>query len=307
MTTLNMRSVCTSATAVMLLAFAAAPADAQGQGHGGGHAHAAAPGGGMHQGAGPGPGAGHVARAPMAAPHGAPGYPSQRYGGAPSHLPPAAGAPGSGYSAPTGHNPFSSVAGGHPGSPGYGSPAPGGHPGGHGGGPPPGGFYHGPPPGYRVFNHYGTPYYYAGGYWYRPFGPYYYVVAPPLGLWVSFLPGFYTTLWFGGMPYYYANDVYYVAQPGGGYVVTDPPQGTPDRVDSTATGSDDVFVYPRNGQSPDQQSRDRYECHRWAVDQTGFDPTVAQGGVPAGQNESKRSDYMRALGACLDARGYTVR
>jgi hypothetical protein len=34
-----------------------------------------------------------------------------------------------------------------------------------------------------------------------------------------------------------------------------------------------VFVYPANGQSPVQADRDRYECHMWAVKQTGFDPS----------------------------------
>ncbi len=34
-----------------------------------------------------------------------------------------------------------------------------------------------------------------------------------------------------------------------------------------------VFVYPAKGQSPDQLERDRYECHVWAVQQTGVDPS----------------------------------
>lgn len=34
-----------------------------------------------------------------------------------------------------------------------------------------------------------------------------------------------------------------------------------------------VFVYPNNGQSPQQTERDRYECHVWAVQQTGVDPS----------------------------------
>lgn len=34
-----------------------------------------------------------------------------------------------------------------------------------------------------------------------------------------------------------------------------------------------VFVYPSNGQSPQQTDRDRYECHVWAVQQTGVDPS----------------------------------
>src|ERR1700733_4252963 len=36
-----------------------------------------------------------------------------------------------------------------------------------------------------------------------------------------------------------------------------------------------VFVYPAHGQSPDQTERDRYECHTWAVQQTGVDPSRA--------------------------------
>ena len=35
----------------------------------------------------------------------------------------------------------------------------------------------------------------------------------------------------------------------------------------------DVYAYPQNGQSPDQQERDRYECNSWAVKQSGFDPS----------------------------------
>src|SRR5277367_530426 len=34
-----------------------------------------------------------------------------------------------------------------------------------------------------------------------------------------------------------------------------------------------VFVYPNNGQTPEQTDRDRYECHVWAVQQTGVDPS----------------------------------
>jgi hypothetical protein len=36
------------------------------------------------------------------------------------------------------------------------------------------------------------------------------------------------------------------------------------------------MIYPAKGQSKDQQSKDRYECHTWAVQETGFDPTVPQ-------------------------------
>lgn len=139
-----------------------------------------------------------------------------------------------------------------------------------------------------------------------------------------------------------------------------------------------VFAYPQNGQSADQQSRDRYECSLWAVHQTGFDPSapnvppqyrVVASGPPPGtgtaigaiagavigaaispgwdrgagavfggltgamigsasdaqrvqQNEmemtaqeqeqaaamsQKASDYRRAISACLEGRGYSVK
>ena len=35
------------------------------------------------------------------------------------------------------------------------------------------------------------------------------------------------------------------------------------------------FVYPQKGQSAEQQKKDEYDCHSWAVKQTGFDPTQA--------------------------------
>jgi hypothetical protein len=35
-----------------------------------------------------------------------------------------------------------------------------------------------------------------------------------------------------------------------------------------------IFVYPNNGQTPEQTERDRYECHNWAVQQTGVDPSL---------------------------------
>jgi len=42
-----------------------------------------------------------------------------------------------------------------------------------------------------------------------------------------------------------------------------------------------IMVYPARGQSPDQLERDRYECHVWAVQQSGFDPS--RPGMPPSQ------------------------
>lgn len=43
--------------------------------------------------------------------------------------------------------------------------------------------------------------------------------------------------------------------------------------DQTPPARTRVYFYPSHGQSPTQQERDRYECHLWAVKQTGFDPS----------------------------------
>ena len=138
-----------------------------------------------------------------------------------------------------------------------------------------------------------------------------------------------------------------------------------------------IFVYPSNGQSPQQTDRDRYECHVWAVQQTGVDPSrpdanpyervVVQPATPPGAGtatgavtgaiigsiiggprnagagfvlgaasgaiigsaadanaqaqahmtqqqinqaqaagQARADSYRRALGACLEGRGYTV-
>ena len=69
-----------------------------------------------------------------------------------------------------------------------------------------------------------------------------------------------------------------------------------------------IFVYPRQGQTEEQQAKDRYECHDWAVHQTGYDPTKPPSGeMPVYRLNQMHADYLRAQAACLDGRGYTMR
>ncbi len=148
-------------------------------------------------------------------------------------------------------------------------------------------------------------YWFHGGVWYRPEGGHYVVIAPPVGVFVPVLPAFYTTLMLGGVPFYYANDAYYVwREPEHQYEVVDPPQNV-ESATVTPAPAQNAFVYPKKGQTAEQQAKDRYECHRWAVEQTGFDPTTATG--DADSTSTKRADYQRATSACLEARDYTVR
>jgi hypothetical protein len=153
-----------------------------------------------------------------------------------------------------------------------------------------------------------TRYWFHGGVWYRPQHGRYVVVGAPIGVFVPALPAFYTTLVLGGATYFYANDTYYAwrAAQHQYEVVAAPADAESAQVTATSGGGTDgkTFIYPKAGQSEDQQAKDRYECHRWAVDQTGFDPSL--GSPPAGQ-AAKVDDYHRAMSACLEARDYTVR
>jgi hypothetical protein len=163
------------------------------------------------------------------------------------------------------------------------------------------------PDGYRPYYHGGSRYYFSGGIWYAPRGPGFVVVRPPVGVVINVLPPYYSTVWFAGVPYYYADNVYYAWQPGqNGYAVVDPPQDadapSPPPADGTPT---DLIIYPKNGQSQEQQAADQFECHNWAKGQTNFDPTQPSGGV-LGNVDLARNNYNRAMSACLQARGYQV-
>lgn len=157
------------------------------------------------------------------------------------------------------------------------------------------------PLGYLRYQWNGRPYYYSSGRWYRPWGSQFAIVAAPVGLFVSTLPGYHTSFWFGGSRYFFADETYYLYEPARrGYVVVSSPYGTGAAAEEATFDDDELYVYPARGQSEQQQADDHYECHRWAVGETGYDP------VQGNYDPDRRSDYLRALGACLTARGYTV-
>ena len=128
-----------------------------------------------------------------------------------------------------------------------------------------------------------------------------------IGAFVPVLPWGYETVWWGGVPYYYADDTYFLWNRGvREYQVVSPPASIDQGAAQAPVGTD-LFAYPKNGQATELQSRDRYECHHWAAEQSGFDPTRPGGGVAVEQSAPKRGDYLRAEVACLEARGYSVK
>lgn len=133
-------------------------------------------------------------------------------------------------------------------------------------------------------------YFFHGGVWYLPSGTRFVVVLPPIGIFVPILPAAYVTLWIGGTYYYYANGIYYSPAGTSGYVVVEPPA---EAATASAAAVPEPVIYPRNGQTAEQTETDRRECNRWATTQPA---ALNDGGV-----------FQRAVAACMDARGYTVR
>lgn len=147
-------------------------------------------------------------------------------------------------------------------------------------------------------------YRYYSGVFYRPQrSGTYIVVRAPYGARVRHLPIGYVSFLLGSQLYFYANFTYYLWDPRATeYIVVAPPTGGEAAVEEASKqGSSELFVYPKEGQSDEQRDRDRYECYLWAADQTGFDP-VAESPSP-----DKAGDYRRAMSACLEGRGYTVK
>ena len=173
--------------------------------------------------------------------------------------------------------------------------------------------------GYAYGHGYSTGAYWRGGYWRGGYWPRaYYGLG--FAWFLPVLPLAYSTYWWGGVPYYYANDVYYTYDPNyQGYIATDPPPAAdssgsaaaPNDVGSAQAGAPQadalsgqsgpidgapaqIFMYPKNGQSAEQQATDKAECQQWATAQAG---SVAQNG----------SNFNRAMVACVEGRGYSAR
>lgn len=103
-----------------------------------------------------------------------------------------------------------------------------------------------------------------------------------------------------GSPAYaaYPEYVYVEPQP---LLLTEPPLAAPAPAQSPAPGTSaqaqaalvDPVIYPRSGQSAAQLDKDRHECVQWAAAQPR---ALADASV-----------YQRAILACMDGRGYTLR
>ncbi len=147
-----------------------------------------------------------------------------------------------------------------------------------------------------------------GGYWRGYYWPPVFW-GPSFAWFLPTLPAYAPAYWWDGVPYYYYDNAYYVWDSSqDGYVATAPPPVATDSVDNGAVAaspdtypdnqqppadSEQVYAYPANGQSPEQQAQDRQACEQWAASQ-------------AASNSEDPAAYRRAIVACLTGRGYSV-
>jgi hypothetical protein len=88
------------------------------------------------------------------------------------------------------------------------------------------------------------------------------------------------------------------------YEQVTPPASLTGQAATPAAESTELFAYPKNGQTDQQQAKDKAECKSWAGTQNGLD-------APAGANTqpdaARLAGYLRAQTACLEGRGYIVK
>ena len=127
-------------------------------------------------------------------------------------------------------------------------------------------------------------------------------------MYLGTLPWYYSTFWWDGVPYYYADNNYYLWDDGAdAYEQVQPPPEVAQQAAAAPSTPPELFAYPDKGQTARQQAADKSQCSQWATGQTGFAPASAGARAKDTQAEgAKRQDYLRAEGACLEARGYTV-
>lgn len=160
------------------------------------------------------------------------------------------------------------------------------------------------PQGYRTVRVNRQSYRYYNGSFYRPGRDgVFVVVRAPIGARVTALPPGYISFGIGTRRYFYANFTYYLwDQDRSEYIVVEEPDGAETAiVVASETTSGEIFVYPNEGQDDELRDRDRYECYLWASGQTGYDPGAGEPDV------DNAADYRRAISACLEGRGYTVK
>ena len=73
-----------------------------------------------------------------------------------------------------------------------------------------------------------------------------------------------------------------------------------------APAAAEVFVYPKQGQTQEQFQKDQFECHSWAKQQTGVDPSQSAAVAAAPPPQSGGAMRGGARGAAVGAIGGAI-
>jgi len=159
--------------------------------------------------------------------------------------------------------------------------------------------YYSLPRGYRRLIVGTIPFFYRGGVFLRHLNNEYVVVQAPIGVVVQSLPNNYSIIFIQGKKYYVTDDDTHYIKVKDGYQVTSVPEIYHD--DGMEAIEPEVIEVPSaNPQDKKTPGIDRYECHRWGVSQSNYDPTLED----IQENKKKKQSYRLAVNACLKKRGY---
>ena len=76
---------------------------------------------------------------------------------------------------------------------------------------------------------------------------------------------------------------------------------------SAPAAAQQMYVYPAQDQSPEQQGQDQFECHQWSVQATGVDPTTqSQGGAPQSSGSGANAARGAVGGATIGVVGGAI-
>ncbi|ART62063.1 hypothetical protein [Kushneria marisflavi] len=106
-------------------------------------------------------------------------------------------------------------------------------------------------------------------------------------------------IWIGEQRYQVSRGSWFVASESDGRYTPTP---TPREVQMSGMDLFDVVAYPMQDQTLRLQQHDHGQCHRWAIDQSGFNPTTTL--EPPSRLQA--GTYRRALAACLVGHRYSV-
>jgi Family of unknown function (DUF6515) len=144
-------------------------------------------------------------------------------------------------------------------------------------------------------------FHYHGGVFFSSRGGGFVVVAAPVGARVKYLPSGYTRIVVGHRHYFHINATYFLWEPATkNYVVVEKPAD--EGVAAThLSQTQTLIIYPKQGQSDTQRATDKAHCELWAANETATDKTLTL------EQRLVKPNYYRAMVACLEGQGYSVK